>query len=217
VPFDQANLTTLIQTSAFSLWHYRTADTRATVAATGYFATLGGTLRAGDMMILQTSDAFALLPIRSNAVVGTGVTLDGPVGPVKLVRTTSPHFSFRQVASAVVRTIILAPFAAGIVVGTTIPVSAAIIGPISQVVFTMRDGSGAVVPPAQVVTVTGGQANASFATPPIGSGYRIRVEDASDPTLAAVSLSFNVGADLKLVLAESDAHLLSEAGTPLKQ
>ena len=116
-----------------------------------------------------------------------------------------------------VRTIILAPFAAGIVAGTTIPVSASIAGPISQVVFSLRDSTGAIVPPVQVVAVVAGSAAATFATPPVGTGYRIRLEDAADPALGVLSRSFNVGTDLKLMLQEDDTRLLSEAGDILKQ
>jgi hypothetical protein len=217
VPFSSANLVALIQGSTFTLWQYRTADSRAVVTAAGYFAAVAGSLRPGDMMVLQTSDAMALLPVRSGPTLGTGVTLDGAVGPINTVRSVAQRFGIGQAAAAVVRTIILAPFAAGIVAGTTIPVSATVLGPVSQVVFSLRDGSGAILPPAQAVPVVGGAASASFPTPAIGTGYRIRVEDAADPALGVLSRSFNVGADLKLILTESDGRLLSEAGSVLKQ
>ncbi len=217
MPFSSANLAALIQGNNFTFWQYRTADSRAVVTAAGYFAAVAGSLKAGDLMVLQTADSMALLPIRSGPVLGTGVTLDGAVGPINTVRSVAQRFGFGQAAAAVVRTIILAPFAAGIVAGTTIPVSATVLGPISQVVFSLRDGSGAVVPPVQVVPVVGGGASASFPTPTIGTGYRIRVEDATDPSLGMLSRSFNVGADLKLILVESDGRLLNEAGDVLKQ
>jgi hypothetical protein len=129
----------------------------------------------------------------------------------------SQGFRFGQAAAAVVRTIILAPLAAGIVAGTTIPVSASIVGPIGQVVFSLRDSTGAIVPPVQLVTVIAGSAAATLTAPPVGTGYRIRLEDATDPALGVVSRSFNVGTDLKLILQEDDTRLLSEAGDVLKQ
>ncbi|MBL6076910.1 hypothetical protein JMJ56_02765 [Belnapia sp. T18] len=217
MPFSSANLAALIQGNSFTLWQYRTADSRATVTAAGYFAAVAGSLKPGDLMVLQTADAMALLPVRSGPALGTGLTLDGAVGPINTVRSVAQRFSFGQAAAAVVRTIILAPFAAGIVAGTTIPVSATVLGPVSQVVFSLRDGSGAVIPPVQVVPVVGGGASATFPTPAIGTGYRIRVEDAADPSLGLLSRSFNVGPDLKLILAESDGRLLSESGVVLKQ
>ena len=217
MPFSSANLGALIQGNSFTLWQYRTTDTRAVVSAGGYFAAVAGSLKAGDLMVLQTADAVALLPIRTGPALGTGVTLDGAVGPLNTVRAVAQGFSFGQAAAAVVRTIILAPFAAGIVAGTTIPVSATIAGPISQVVFSLRDSTGAILPPVQLVTVVAGSAAATFDTPPVGTGYRIRVEDATDPALGVVSRSFNVGTDLKLMLQEDDTRLLSEAGDILKQ
>ena len=115
-------------------------------------------------------------------MLGTGVTLDGAVGPFNTVRAAAQGFRFGQAASAVVRTILLAPFAAGILAGTSIPVSASVVGPIAQVVFSLRDGSGAVIPPVRwpMWSVAAGRRQLPPA-PPVGSGYRIRVEDAADP------------------------------------
>ncbi len=217
MPFSPANLNALLQTSAFNLWHYRTADSRAVVSAAGYFTPVAASLKAGDLMILQTVDAMALVPFRSNAVPGTGVTLDGAVGPIALLRTASQGFRFGQAASAVVRTILLAPIAAGILAGSSIPVSASVAGPIGQVVFSLRDATGAVIPPVRAVTVQGGVAATSFAAPPIGSGYRIRVEDAADPAIAQTSRSFSVAPDIAYLLSESGNGLATEAGDPLKR
>jgi hypothetical protein len=217
VPFSSANLTALVQGNNFTLWHNRTADTRSAVTAAGYFTLVAANLRPGDLMLLQAADALAMLPIRTGPALGTGVTLDGAVGPLNTVRAVAQGFGFGQVAAAVVRTIILAPFAAGIVAGTSIPVSASVTGPVSAVVFSLRDGNGALVPPAQIVAVTAGAAAATFTTPAVGTGYRIHVEDVADPAVAAVSRSFNVGPDLKLMLQESDGRLLSESGNILKQ
>ena len=121
MPFSPANLNALIQTSAFNLWHYRTTDTRAVVSVPGYFSVDSG-LKPGDLLVLQAADAMALVPLRSNAVLGTGVTLDGAVGPISLLRAASQGFRFSQAASAVVRTLLLAPVAAGILAGSSIPV-----------------------------------------------------------------------------------------------
>jgi hypothetical protein len=216
VPFSPANLNALIQTSAFALWHYRTTDSRATVSAAGYFAPATASLRAGDLMILQAADAMALVPLRSNAALGTGVTLDGAVGPVTLLRSAAMGLRASQSASAVVRTIMLAPLAAGFLVGGSIPVSAAVTGPIAQVVFSLRDAGGAVIPPVRSVTVEGGRAAASFPAPPVGSGYRIRVEDAADPAIGATSRSFSVAPDLAYLLIETGDGLTTEAGDRLR-
>ena len=89
MPFSPASFGALIQGDSFTLWHYRTADTRVAVAAPGYFAPVAELLRPGDLVILQTADAMALLPVRSGPALGTGVTLDGPVGALNLARAAA--------------------------------------------------------------------------------------------------------------------------------
>ena len=215
MPFSPANLGALIQGDGFTLWHYRTADTRAVVAAAGYFAPVAESLNTGDLVILQAADAMALLPVRSGPALGPGVTLDGAVGALSLVRAAAQRFSFSQTAQAVVRTLVLGPMAASMVAGSAFAVSATVTGPVSQVVFTVRDGSGTAVPSAKTVAVTNGRAATSFRAPPIGTGYRVHVEDAQDPTVSALSRTFSVGPDLRLLLLEDDTPLLTEAGDRL--
>lgn len=217
MPFTVSSFSALIQSPGFTLWHYRTTDSRATVSAAGYFAPVAASLRPGDLLVLQASDALALLPIRVNAALGTGVTLDGAVGPLNTVRSVAQGFSVAQAAAAVVRSLVLAPLTAVVVAGATIPASATVTGPVASVVFTLRDPSGQVIPPVRTVSVAGGVASTSFPAPPIGTGYRIRVEDAADPAIFALSQSFTVGTDLMLLLQEDQARLLSEAGAVLKQ
>ena len=212
MPFTASNLSALVQGNAFTLWHYRTTDSRATVSAVGYFGAVAARLQPGDLLILQAADALALLPFRTGAALGTGVTLDGAVGPVNTLRSVAQRFSIAQAAAAVVRTIVLVPFAAAITAGSSIPVSANIGGPVSQVVFTLRDRNDVVVPPARTVAVVNGVASTSFPAPPVGTGYRIRVEDAADPAIAAVSRTFTVGPDLRLLLQEGGGLLLLENG-----
>lgn len=212
MPFTASDLSALVQANAFTLWHYRTTDTRATVSALGYFTAVAAQLQPGDLLILQAADALALLPIRTGAALGTGVTLDGAVGPINTLLSVAQRFSIAQAASAVVRTIALVPFAAAITAGSSIPVSANIGGPISQVVFTLLDRNDVVIPPARTVAVVNGQASTSFPAPPIGTGYSIRIEDAADPAIAAVSKTFTVGPDLRLLLQEDGGLLLLESG-----
>ncbi len=217
MPFSSADLGALFQGDGFTLWHYRTADTRAAVAAAGYFAPMAGSMLPGDLVILQAADAMALLPVRAGTGLGTGVTLDGAVGALNLVRGAAQRFSFSQTAQAVVRTLVLGPVAASMVAGSAFAVSAAVTGPVSQVVFTVRDSSGAVVPPAKTINVANDRAATSFAAPPIGTGYRVHAADAQDPAVAAESRAFSVAPDLKLLLLEDDTRLLTEAGDRLVQ
>ena len=215
--FNPASLTPLIQASAFNLWHYRTTDNRATVVAAGYFAAVAGSLKPGDLMILQASDAMALLPVRSGPAFGTGTTLDGAVGPLSAVRTVAHRFSVAQAAAAVVRTIVLLPFAAVVMAGGSITAQATVTGPVSQVVFTLRDRNDVIIPPARTVTVAGGSASATFSAPPVGTGYRIRVEDAADPSVGVTSKTFSVGNASQLLLQQDGSLLLLEDGSALKQ
>ena len=145
------------------------------------------------------------------------MNLDGAVAPIALTRTIAKSFQFVQQASAVVTTIILAPLMAGLIAGTSIPVSAQVIGPISQVVVSIRDAQGQLVPPAQIVIVSQGYVTTTLPAPPVGNGYRVRVEDAGDSGVAAISSSFNILPDLRLILTEGGVKLLQEDGSAIAQ
>jgi hypothetical protein len=220
MPFAPSGLTPLVQTAAFSLWHYVTSDARATVAAAGYFAPVAERFKPGDIMFLQAADSMAMLPMRSGPLFGPGVTLDGAVAPISAIRTAAQNFSFTQAVGAIIRTIVLAPIAAGFLAGMSIPVSAQVQGPISQVVVSVRDSTGATLPGSQIVTVVGGFATAAVPAPPAGTGYRIRMEDVQDPAIADVTRTFSVlpaneGQPLRqengfVILIEAGGRLLAE-------
>ena len=126
-------------------------------------------------------------------------------------------FSLAQAAAAVVRAIVLVPFAAVVVAGSSIAAAATVTGPISQVVFTLRDRNGTILPPVRTAAVSNGAASTSFAAPPVGTGYRIRVEDAADPAVGITSRSFTVGAGSRLLLQEDGSLPLQEDGGGLTQ
>jgi hypothetical protein len=217
LPFTPASFTALIPGTAFTLWHYRTADTRAAVTAPGYFAAVAGSLKPGDLLVLQSVDALALLPIRTGPALGPGTTLDGPVGPLTFTRTVAQRLSQTQAVAAVTRTIVLDPIANAVVAGAAFAVSATVTGPVAQVTFTLLDRTGQAIPPARTVAVVGGAASASFTAPAIGTGYRIRAQDAADATLSVLGPAISVGADLQLLLLETGSWLLLESGGVLKQ
>jgi hypothetical protein len=215
MPFAASGLTPLIQSSGFSMWRYVTADLRADVAATGYFSAVASQFRPGDIMFLQAADALAMLPLRAGPAFGPGVTLDGAVTPLAAIRQAAQRFSVTQAVGAVVRTIVLAPLAAGFIAGSAIPVSAQVQGPISQVVVSVRNAAGQTVVANQLVTVAGGFATAAMAAPPVGTGYRIRMEDAQDPGLAATSRSFSVAPPAEALMQENGFVILMENGFAL--
>jgi len=68
---------------------------------------------------------------------------------------------------------------------------------------------------AQTVTVTGGFATAALPAPPSGGGYRIRVEDALDPAIAATSRSFSVAPPSRSLKLDSGFAILMENGFAL--
>lgn len=217
MPFAPTALVPLVQTAAFSLWHYRSADTRAEITTPGYFSAAIARLRVGDVMIAEASDALSILPVRANATIGTGINIDGAVAPIALTRTVAQTLRFVQQATTVVTTIILAPLMAGIIAGTSIPVQAQVLGPISQVRLTLRDAQGIVVPPAQIIDVAQGYVTATLSTPPVGNGYRIRLEDVGESGVRVTSRSFNILPDLRLVLTEDGSKLVQEDGFALAQ
>jgi hypothetical protein len=65
--------------------------------------------------------------------------------------------------------------------------------------------------------VAQGYATTTLPTPPVGTGYRLRVEDAGESGVVAVSSSFNILPDLRLILTESGEKLLQEDGAALAQ
>jgi hypothetical protein len=49
--YNAKNLSVLAYANGFTLWHYTTADTAATVDTAGYFDDAASMLRAGDMIL----------------------------------------------------------------------------------------------------------------------------------------------------------------------
>lgn len=215
--FIATDLMPLIQTARFNLWHYRSADLKAAIVTPGYFAPAAGRLQAGDVMIVQSSDSMAILPVRSNVGIGPGVTLDGAVTPIALTRTVAQTLRMVQAAGAVVATIILAPLVAGIIMGSAIPVHAQVVGPIASVVVTLRNAQNQVIPPARTLPVDQGYVTTMLPTPAVGNGWRIQVEDNEDRGIVVTSRSFNILPDLHLMLAEDGPKLLQEDGAAIAQ
>ncbi|WP_445679220.1 hypothetical protein [Radicibacter daui] len=55
--FRQQDMGVLAYSNGFTLWHYRSDDTAATVAAAGYFNAAAASLRAGDMVLASTAQS----------------------------------------------------------------------------------------------------------------------------------------------------------------
>jgi hypothetical protein len=134
---------------------------------------------------------------------------------VALTRSATQLFTVAQSAMAVARAIVIAPLPDPLPPGDPLPVAALVTGPIARLRFALRDASGAEIQPARVAEVVAGAAAAEFAPLPAGGGYRLRVTDADDPTLGALSPPFAVADASALLLETGDGTLLAEQGGAL--
>lgn len=78
--YNNSNLSVLSYSNGFTLWHYTTTDTAATVDTTGYFDGAADMLRSGDMILANLDTNHA--PSATIYLVG------GRVGGVSVVSLT---------------------------------------------------------------------------------------------------------------------------------
>ncbi|WP_145134321.1 hypothetical protein [Roseomonas gilardii] len=211
--FASPSLLTLASTGSMTLWYYRTADTRSAVLATGYFAAAAG-LRSGDVILLQGADGISLLPVRSGNAVGAGLVLGTGTAPLALPLQAALHFGIGTSAMPVLRAIRIDAVTSPLPWGTAMSLGASVEGPVARLSFRVVDAGGGTVSGPVTSAVSGGRATAILDSPPIGTGYRIRAEDAADPTLFLLSPAFSVSLGSGL-LAETGGTLLTESGSRL--
>ena len=211
MPFDNSGLTPLLANSGFTIWLYRTPDTRAAALAPDYFTPADSRLAFGDVILLQASDALTLTTVRPGPTVPGGVVVDTAAAPFRVNRSAAQRFSVRQMATAVAMTVLLAPLAGGIVAGGQVLAEARVTGPVAQVSFSIRDAAGTTVRGPQAASVTAGTAIASLPAPNAGSGYRLRVEAVGAPQVADTSPSFAVSPPYAL-LAQGGQTVLTQPG-----
>lgn len=211
MPFSPSDLSALTSANGFTLWHYRTLDERAEVLTAGYFAAASSQLLPGDIVIVQASDATAIVPIRGGTNAGDGLTVDNSGIAPALLRSATLAIDVALAANAVVRAIALDPVEGVVLEGAAVGIGATVTGPIAQVTFALRDSAGADAAPPQTVPVGGGRATAAFIMPSPASGYRFSAAEATDPTLFTLSQPFVV-APLPRLLAEAGGRLLLETG-----
>ena len=212
--YDPTSLSPLIAADAFSMWYYRTADTRAAVLAPGYFATATNRLLPGHVLVLQAGDATAILPVREDGAVGNGLVVDASAPPRRLNAAGTLDFSADLSATAVARCLSLSPVPAGINVGEVFDVGATVTGPVATVRFAVLNAAGNTVVGPTDAAVAGGAATASFAAPSAGTGYRVRAADPADTLVVQTSPSFVVLSAFAL-LVESGAGVLLESSARL--
>ena len=94
--FDASSLTALVSAGSFSIWDYRTGDSRAAVLASGYFAAATDRLLPGHVVILHSADGMSFLPMREAGAVGNGLVLDSVSAPLRLSRTAAGRFGIER-------------------------------------------------------------------------------------------------------------------------
>ncbi len=52
---NSKNLSVLAYANGFTLWHYKTADAKATVSASGYFNDVANIFNVGDLIVTSMS------------------------------------------------------------------------------------------------------------------------------------------------------------------
>ncbi|MFC0385076.1 hypothetical protein [Muricoccus vinaceus] len=206
-----SNLIPLIAADGFTLWLYKTPDSRATVLSPGYFGTAGGLL-PGHMVVVQAGDATAILPVRGNGEVGNGIVVDASSAPLRLTGAGSLNLGADLAASAVARGVTLGAMPSGITTGQSFTVQASASGATATLRFSVLDAAGNPILGPSSVPVAAGAASATFAAPAPGNGYRVKVEDASDSLVAQISPSFVVLSAFALLI-ESGVGLLLETGS----
>lgn len=71
-----SNLSPLATGNGFTLWHYTTADTIATVNTSGYFNDVAGLMTAGDLIIAWTSTGSTPVMTLTQVLSNDGSTVD---------------------------------------------------------------------------------------------------------------------------------------------
>ncbi|SHJ57909.1 hypothetical protein SAMN02745194_02888 [Roseomonas rosea] len=214
MPYVASNLIPLVAADSFTLWLYKTTDTRAAVLSSGYFGAAANRLLPGHMIVLQAADASAILPVRGNAEVGNGLVVDASSSPLRLTAAGSLDLGADLSVTAVARCVSLAAMPSGVNEGETFTVQATASGASTMLKFSVLDATGAVVLGPTSAAVTAGMASATFPSPSPGTGYRLKVEDAADPLVMQLSPSFVVLSAFALLM-ESGLSLLSESGNRL--
>lgn len=211
MPFIATNLTVLSAANGFTLWHYRTTDSREEVQTADYFAPANKHMGAGDIVMAQTADATIMLPIRAGNLTGVGLTVDAAGAPPALRRSGNLPFRITLAAIPQVRAIILDPMPEGIEPGASIPVGAGILGGIANLTFQLVNAAGTVLA-TQNTAVSAARATTLFPAQAPGGGYRIIARNAADTAHSIASPPFAIGTPPRLLTEEGRFVLLETGG-----
>ena len=73
--FQNKNLSVIAYANGFTLWHYSSAETLATITANGYFNNVKTLMNIGDIIIVNASDNTAIKKINITDLNVTTVAL----------------------------------------------------------------------------------------------------------------------------------------------
>ena len=211
MPFIATDLTALSAANGFTLWHYRTTDSREEVQSADYFISAIQLMRPGDIVMAQAADATALLPIRAGNLAGAGLTLDAAGIPPEIRRSSTLTFKLTLSGATQVRAIILDPMPEAIEPGASIPVGVSILGSIANLTLQLINAAGTVLA-SQNAAVGAGRASAIFAAQSPGGGYRIIARNAADTAHSSASTPFAIGTAPRLLTEEGRLMLLETGG-----
>lgn len=213
MPFIATNLSVLSAANGFTLWHYRTADSRTETESAGYFAPAADRVRIGDIIMVQANDGTTMLPVRAGNLTGAAVVLESLGAPPEIQRSANLPFTVTLSANAEARAIIIDPMPNAVEPGASIPVGASILGNITNITFQLRNAAGTVIA-TQSSAVTTGRATTLFPAQASGGGYRILARNTADTNHSSLSEPFAVGMPPRL-LNEGGGVLLLENGGQL--
>jgi hypothetical protein len=211
MPFIASNLTVLSAANGFTLWHYRTTDSRAETEAPGYFAPAAERARVGDIIMVQANDGTTMLSLRYGNLTGGPVVLDASGTPPTIQRSANFPFSLTLTANPEARAIIFDSLPNAIEPGASIPVAVTTLGNISNVTFQLRSPSGTVLATLSSLVVNR-RAGVLFPAQSTGGGYRIRANNTADTSHATLSPPFAIGSPPRLLNEEGGIFLLEQGG-----
>jgi len=209
MPFIASNLSVLSAANGFTLWHYRTNDSRTETEAAGYFTPGADRVRVGDIIMVQAADGTTMLPVRTGNLTGAAVVLDALGTPPTIQR--SANLPFTLTVSAEARAITIDPMPNAVEPGASIPVGASILGSITNITFQLRNAAGTVIA-TQSSAVTAGRAGTLFPAQASGGGYRILARNTADTNHSSLSAPFAIGTPPRLLNEEGGILLLEDGG-----
>ena len=211
MPFIATNLTVLSATNGFTLWHYRTTDSRIETEATGYFTPAADRVRVGDIIMVQAADGTTMLPVRTGNLTGGAVVLDTLGTPPTIQRSANLPFTLTLRTIAEARAITIDPMPNAVEPGASIPVGAAILGSITNITFQLRNADGTVIA-TQSSAVTNGRASTLFPAQASGGGYRILARNTADANHSSLSAPFAIGMPPRLLNEDGGILRLEDGG-----